>query len=83
MQAERRTMVGKVVSDKMDQTVVVAVETLKRHAMYGKTMRTVKNYKVHNADNNSHSGDTVRISECKPISKEKRWVVVEILERAE
>lgn len=83
MQAERRTMVGTVISDKMDKTVVVAVETLKRHPMYGKTIRTVKNYKVHNEDNDSHSGDTVRIAECKPISKEKRWVVVEILERAE
>lgn len=83
MQAERRTMVGTVISDKMDKTVVVAVETLKRHPMYGKTIRTVKNYKVHNEDNDSHSGDTVRIAECKPISKGKRWVVVEILERAE
>lgn len=83
MQAERRTMVGTVISDKMDKTVVVAVETLKRHPMYGKTIRTVKNYKVHNEGNNSHSGDIVRIAESKPISKEKRWVVVEILERAE
>lgn len=83
MQAERRTMVGTVISDKMDKTVVVAVETLKRHRMYGKTIRTVKNYKVHNEDNNSHSGDVVRIAECRPISKDKRWVVVEILEGAE
>ncbi|HQJ50671.1 MAG: 30S ribosomal protein S17 [Chloroflexi bacterium ADurb.Bin180] len=83
MQAERRTMVGTVISDKMDKTVVVAVETLKRHRMYGKTIRTVKNYKVHNEDNNSHSGDVVRIAECRPISKDKRWVVVEILERAQ
>ena len=83
MQAERRTMVGTVISDKMDKTVVVAVETLKRHRMYGKTIRTVKNYKVHNEDNNSHSGDVVRIAECRPISKDKRWVVVEILERSQ
>jgi small subunit ribosomal protein S17 len=76
-------MVGTVISDKMDKTVVVAVETLKRHRMYGKTIRTVKNYKVHNEDNNSHSGDVVRIAECRPISKDKRWVVVEILERAQ
>jgi len=75
-------MVGTVISDKMDKTVVVAVETLKRHRMYGKTIRTVKNYKVHNEDNN-HSGDVVRIAECRPISKDKRWVVVEILERAQ
>jgi small subunit ribosomal protein S17 len=83
MQAERKTMVGRVVSDKMDKTVVVEVETLKRHPMYGKTIRTVKNYKAHNEGNESHSGDMVRIAECRPLSKEKRWVVVEVLERVE
>ena len=70
MQSKRRSMVGTVISDKMDKTVVVAVETLKRHPMYGKTIRTVRNYKVHNEGNNSHSGDVVRIAECRPISKD-------------
>ena len=83
MQSKRRSMVGTVISDKMDKTVVVAVETLKRHPMYGKTIRTVRNYKVHNEGNNSHSGDVVRIAECRPISKDKRWMVVEVLERAQ
>jgi small subunit ribosomal protein S17 len=82
MKAERKSMVGRVVSDKMDKTVVVAVESLKRHRLYGKTLRTVKNYKVHNENNDSHEGDLVRIEETKPISREKRWAVVEILERA-
>lgn len=82
MKAERKSMVGRVVSDKMDKTVVVAVESLKRHRMYGKTLRTVKNYQVHNENNDSHEGDLVRIEETRPISKEKRWTVVEILERA-
>jgi small subunit ribosomal protein S17 len=82
MKAERKSMVGRVVSDKMDKTVVVAVESLKRHRLYGKTLRTVKNYTVHNENNESHEGDLVRIEETKPISREKRWAVVEILERA-
>ena len=82
MKAERKSMVGRVVSDKMDKTVVVAVESLKRHRLYGKTLRTVKNYKAHSENNDSHEGDLVRIEETKPISREKRWAVVEILERA-
>jgi len=76
-------MIGRVVSDKMDRTVVVAVETLKRHRLYGKTIRSVKRYKAHNQDNASHSGDLVRIEETRPLSKEKRWIVVEVLERAQ
>ena len=76
-------MIGRVVSEKMDRTVVVAVETLKRHRLYGKTIRSVKRYKAHNQDNASHSGDLVRIEETRPLSKEKRWIVVEVLERAQ
>jgi small subunit ribosomal protein S17 len=83
MQEQRKTMVGRVVSDKMDKTVVVAVETLKRHPKYGKTIRSVKKYKVHSENGESHSGDMVRIAECRPLSKEKHWVVVEVLERAQ
>lgn len=82
MKKQQRTLTGRVISDKMDKTVVVAVETLKRHRLYNKTLRTVKNYKAHNEDNASHDGDLVRIEETRPISKEKRWTVVEILERA-
>jgi len=75
-------MIGRVISDKMDMTVVVAIETLKRHRLYGKTMRTIKRYKVHNQDNTGHSGDLVKIEETRPMSREKRWTIVEVLERA-
>jgi small subunit ribosomal protein S17 len=82
MRKQRRSVVGRVVSDKMQKTVVVAVETLKRHRLYGKTIRSVRKYKAHDEDNSSHSGDLVRIEESRPLSKEKRWVVAEVLERA-
>ena len=83
MTKRRRNMVGRVVSDKMDKTVVVAVETLKRHRLYGKVVRSVKRYKAHDEKDASHSGDLVRIQETRPLSKEKRWIVTEILERAQ
>jgi small subunit ribosomal protein S17 len=83
MSKKRKSMTGHVVSDKMDKTVIVAVETLKRHRLYGKVIRSVKRYKVHDEGNASHSGDLVRIQETRPLSKEKRWIVTEILERAQ
>jgi small subunit ribosomal protein S17 len=76
-------MTGRVVSDKMDKTVVVVVETLKRHRLYGKVVRNVKRYQAHDESNASHTGDLVRIEETRPLSKEKRWIVTEILERAQ
>jgi small subunit ribosomal protein S17 len=82
MKKQRRSVVGRVVSDKMEKTVVVAVETLKRHRLYGKTIRSVRKYKAHDESSASHSGDLVRIEESRPLSKEKRWVVTEVLERA-
>jgi small subunit ribosomal protein S17 len=82
MSERRKSMIGRVVSDKMDKTVVVAVETRKRHPMYGKVVRSVKRYKAHDENNASHSGDLVRIQETRPLSKEKRWIVTDILERA-
>ncbi len=82
MKGQRRTMVGRVVSDKMDKTVVVAVESVLRHRIYGKTMRRVERYKAHNEDNTSKLGDLVRIEESRPISRDKRWAVIEILEHA-
>ncbi len=66
----------------MDKTVVVAVETRKRHRLYGKVIRSVKRYKAHDEDNASHTGDLVRIEGTRPLSKEKRWIVVEILGKA-
>ena len=82
MMKQRRSVIGRVVSDKMQKTVVVAVETLKRHRLYGKTIRSVRKYKAHDENSASHAGDLVRIEESRPISKDKRWVVAEVLERA-
>jgi small subunit ribosomal protein S17 len=80
MRGRRKTMVGRVVSNKMDKTVVVVVESLKRHSLYKKVLRKRKKYKAHDADNACQIGDLVRIVESRPLSKEKRWVVTEILE---
>jgi small subunit ribosomal protein S17 len=83
MRERRRELVGRVTSDKMDKTVVVAVERLVRHDLYGKVVRRVKKYKAHNENNEAREGDRVRIVESRPLSREKRWVVMEILERAQ
>jgi len=79
----RKRLVGTVVSDKMDKTVVVRVEHLVRHPRYGKVLRRRKNYKAHDQGNVCRVGDKVRIAESRPLSREKRWIVEEILERAE
>jgi len=78
----RKTRVGVVVSDKMDKTCVVAVERLVRHPLYGRTMRQTVRLKAHDEENQCKVGDRVRVMETRPLSKEKRWRVVEILERA-
>jgi len=83
MRERRKKLVGRVVSNKMDKTVVVRIERLKRHPLYGKTIRVFKKVKAHDPNNECREGDLVRIIESRPISKEKRWVVMEILERAE
>jgi small subunit ribosomal protein S17 len=75
----RQQKVGRVVSDKMEKTRVVAVETLKRHRIYKRTYRQTKRFHVHDEGNSSHIGDLVRIEESRPISKLKRWRLVEIL----
>ncbi len=82
MREQRKQMTGVVTSDKMDKTVVVAVTTTKRHPVYGKVMRLVKKYKAHDEANECREGDRVLIIESKPISRDKRWSVVSILERA-
>jgi small subunit ribosomal protein S17 len=79
---ERKVRIGKVVSDKMEKTVVVAVERLVRHPLYHKSIKQTVKYKAHDENNESHLGDTVKIMETRPLSKEKRWRVVEVLERA-
>jgi small subunit ribosomal protein S17 len=79
----RKRLVGSVVSDKMDKTVVVRVEHLVRHPRYGKVLRRTKRYKAHDEGNACCIGDLVRIVESRPLSREKRWIVEEILKRTE
>ena len=78
----RKTMIGKVVSDKMDKTVVVAVDINKMDKMYGKIKRTTYKLKAHDSENQCQVGDTVKVMETRPLSKDKRWRVVEITEKA-
>ena len=78
----RKTRVGRVVSDKMDKTVVVAVETLVRHPFYQRTVRRTRKFKAHDEQNACRTGDRVRIMETRPLSKDKRWRIVEIIERS-
>lgn len=79
---ERKTRIGKVVSDKMDKTVVVAIQRLVQHPLYKKSMKKTVKFKAHDENNDSHIGDTVEIMETRPLSKDKRWRVIEVLERA-
>ncbi|MGI6551682.1 MAG: 30S ribosomal protein S17 [Clostridia bacterium] len=81
--AARKVRIGRVVSDKMDKTVVVSVETVKRHPLYGKRVKTSKRFKAHDENNECRQGDKVKIMETRPLSKDKRWRVVEILEKSQ
>jgi small subunit ribosomal protein S17 len=83
MEGKRKTRFGRVVSDKMDKTVVVAVETPKRHPLYRKTIRRVVKYKAHDEKNQCRTGDMVRIVETRPLSKDKRWRVAEVITKRE
>ncbi|KPV44144.1 30S ribosomal protein S17 [Alicyclobacillus ferrooxydans] len=78
----RKVRVGKVVSDKMEKTIVVAVEEYVKHRIYGKTIRRTVKFKAHDEQNEAKIGDTVRIMETRPLSKDKRWRLVEIIEKA-
>ena len=78
----RKIREGVVVSDKMDKTIVVAVERLKRHPLYGRVQRVTKRLKAHDEANECNLGDRVRITETRPLSKDKSWRLVQILERA-
>lgn len=80
--ARRLTKVGRVVSDKMQKTVVVAVDYQRRHPIYHKSMTRTSRFKAHDENNECKIGDIVRIEESRPISKDKHWVVREIIERA-
>lgn len=78
----RRTKTGRVASDKMNKTIVVVCETRSPHGVYGKIVRHSSRFKAHDERNEAKTGDVVRIMECRPISRDKRWRLVEVVERA-
>lgn len=78
----RKTRTGVVVSDKMDKTVVVAIKTKVRHPLYGKMVNRTRKFKAHDENNECGIGDTVKIMETRPLSKDKHWRLVEIIEKA-
>lgn len=82
-QQNKKVRVGTVTSDKMEKTITVSVETVKQHPLYKKTIKTSKKYKAHDENNEARSGDIVRIVETRPLSKDKRWKLVEVLHKAE
>ena len=78
----KRTVIGRVVSDKMDKTITVAIERQVKHPIYGKFVKKTTRLHAHDEANDAHAGDTVRIQETRPLSKTKRWRLVEVVERA-
>ena len=78
----RKTRVGKVVSDKMDKTIVVAIEDHVKHPLYGKIVKKTVKLKAHDENNDCGMGDTVKVMETRPLSKDKRWRLVEVIEKA-
>lgn len=81
--AYRKTKVGKVVSDKMEKTIVVAVETFVKHPLYNKRVKKTTKFKAHDEQNQSKIGDVVKIMETRPLSKDKRWRLVDIVKKAQ
>jgi small subunit ribosomal protein S17 len=79
----RKTRVGHVVSDKMDKTIVVTIETSVKHPLYKKVIKTTYKLKAHDENNEAHVGDTVEVMETRPISRDKRWRLVRIVEKAQ
>ena len=80
--ANRKTKIGRVVSDKMEKTIVVAVETKVRHPLYGKIMNKTTKFKAHDENNDAKVNDRVLIMETRPLSKDKRWRLAEVVEKA-
>ena len=78
----RKTMIGRVKSDKMDKTIVVAIEDSVKHKLYNKVIKRTYNLKAHDENNEAHVGDRVKVMETRPLSKDKRWRLVEIIEKA-
>lgn len=81
-QGNRKSMTGTVTSDKMDKTITVSVQTVKQHPLYKKTIKTSKKYKAHDENNEAKAGDVVKIMETRPLSKDKRWILTEIVQKA-
>jgi small subunit ribosomal protein S17 len=81
MRERKKQLVGRVVGNKMDKTVVVAVQSLRRHRLYQRTMRLTKNYMAHDEENSCQVGDLVRLLESRPISRHKHWRVADVIER--
>src|SRR5262245_10978804 len=82
VQGKRKTKVGRVVSDKMDKTIVVSVERLARHPLYKRVIRLTTKFKAHDEENDAHVGDTVLIEESRPLSATKRWRLIKVVQRA-
>jgi small subunit ribosomal protein S17 len=82
VEAKRKTKVGRVVSDKMDKTIVVSVERLARHRLYKRVIRLTTRFKAHDETNDAHVGDTVQIEESRPLSATKRWRLMRVIQRA-
>ena len=80
--SSRKTRIGTVISDKMDKTIVVAIETNVQHKLYHKIIKRTYKLKAHDEKNEAGIGDTVKVMECRPLSKDKRWRLVEIIEKA-
>lgn len=78
----RKERIGIVTSDKMEKTITVSIERKVKHPIYGKFVKTTKKFKAHDEKNDAKTGDTVKISETRPLSKTKRWRLVEVVERA-
>jgi small subunit ribosomal protein S17 len=83
MEKRRKTRTGKVISDKMDKTVVVMVESLRQHPLYKKVVKNRSKFKAHDENNACSMGDTVKIEETRPLSRDKRWRVIEIVRKKE
>lgn len=78
----KKALIGRVISDKMDKTIVVSIDTTARHPLYGKVLTRSKKFKAHDENNTAAVGDVVKIIESRPISKHKRWLLTEIVEKA-
>lgn len=83
MREQRKSLIGRVTSDKMDKTIVVTVQRVSQHPLYGKVIKLNKKYKAHDQNNEGRLGDVVRIRECRPMSKEKKFFLEEVIERPE